>query len=184
MSSTSSVPFGALYPPAPPIVTRRGISEAEGLRSTSRMVYRRIVAYARPHALQIAVGMLFTAISTAATIAYFKVAGSLTDAVQDRSVRGLILTLVGFLVLNLIKNAAGYAGSYTITSVGQHVVARVRRDLFERIQFLPLQVFDRWRAGELLSRFANDVNLMVVGVTAMPLFVSAALLLVSSVIWS
>jgi subfamily B ATP-binding cassette protein MsbA len=145
------------------------------------MVYRRIFAYARPLALKMLAGLLFTAIGSAATIAYYKVGMSLAHAVQTRSVTGLIATLGVFLLLNLLKNASWYAGSYTITGVGQQVVARVRTDLFRRIQYLPLQVFDTWRSGELLSRFDNDVNLMVVGVSAMPLFVSAALTLIGSV---
>ena len=145
------------------------------------MVYRRILRYARPLAVKIGAGLLLSAVSSAATIAYYKVGMALIRSVEDRSVQALLLTLLSFLALNLVKNAAGYAGSYTITVVGQQVVARVRRDLFSRIQHLPLQVFDRWRQGELLSRFANDVNLMVVGVTAMPLFVGAALTLVGSV---
>src|SRR5690242_6625834 len=145
------------------------------------MVFRRILTYARPLALKMAIGLFFAAIGSAATIAYYKVGMSLAHAVQTRSTSELLLTLAAFLGLNLAKNAAWYTGSYTITSVGQQVVARVRTDLFARIQYLPLQIFDTWRSGELMSRFDNDVSLMVVGVTAMPLFFSAALTLVGSV---
>ncbi|HYK53235.1 MAG TPA: ABC transporter transmembrane domain-containing protein, partial [Candidatus Eremiobacteraceae bacterium] len=127
------------------------------------------------------VGLVFAGIGSAATIAYYKVGMALAQAVQTRSLTELFLTLLAFLVLNLLKNAASYAGSYTITSVGQQAVAKVRSDLFARIQYLPLQIFDTWRTGELMSRFDNDVNLMVVGVSSMPLFVSAALTLVGSI---
>ena len=145
------------------------------------MVFRRILVYVRPLALRMLFGLIFAAIGSAATIAYYKVGMALAHAVQTRSVQELILTLLAFLGLNLTKNAAWYAGSYTITSVGQQVVAKVRTDLFARIQYLPLQIFDTWRSGELMSRFDNDVSLMVMGVTAMPLFVSAVLTLVGSV---
>jgi subfamily B ATP-binding cassette protein MsbA len=145
------------------------------------MVYRRLLAYARPHMFQMAVGLVFTALGSAATIAYYKVAMSLAHSVQARSVMGLVLTLAAFLGLNVIKNATWYVGSFTINAVGQRIVARLRGDLFGRIQCLPLQVFDAWRSGELMSRFSNDVALMVVGVTAMPLFLSAVLTLVGSI---
>ncbi len=145
------------------------------------MVFRRILTYARPLALKMLIGLFFAAIGSVATIAYYKVGMGLAHAVQTRSGQELLLTLAAFLGLNLVKNASSYAGSYTITSVGQQVVAKVRTDLFGRIQYLPLQVFDTWRSGELMSRFDNDVSLMVVGVTAMPLFFSAVLTLVGSV---
>jgi subfamily B ATP-binding cassette protein MsbA len=127
-------------------------------------------------------GLLCTALGSAATIAYFKVAESLVSSVQGRSVNLLFETLLGFAVLNLIKNAATYAGSYTIAAVGQQIVARVRAELFRRIESLPLQIFDRWRGGELMSRFSNDVNFMVQGVNSSPQFVGAVLTLIGSII--
>src|ERR1700681_976803 len=146
------------------------------------MVYKRLLAYARPHVWQMLLGLLCTALRSAATIAYFKVAESLVSSVQGRRVNLLFETLAGFAVLNLIKNAATYAGSYTIAAVGQQIVARVRAEIFRRIERLPLQIFDRWRGGELMSRFSNDVNFMVQGVNSSPQFVGAVLTLVGSII--
>ncbi len=144
------------------------------------MVYRRLLNYARPHALQIALGLLCTALGSGATIAYFKVAESLVSSVQGKSLNLLFETLLAFAALNLIKNAATYAGSYTIAAAGQQIVARVRSELFRRIEYLPLNVFDRWRGGELMSRFSNDVNIMVQGVMSSPQFIGAVLTLVGS----
>jgi subfamily B ATP-binding cassette protein MsbA len=146
------------------------------------MVYQRLLAYARPHVWQMLLGLLCTALGSAATIAYFKVAESLVSSVQGKSVNLLFETLLGFAILNLIKNAATYAGSYTIAAVGQQIVARVRAELFRRIERLPLQIFDRWRGGELMSRFTNDVNFMVQGVNSSPQFVGAVLTLIGSII--
>jgi subfamily B ATP-binding cassette protein MsbA len=146
------------------------------------MVYQRLLAYARPHVWQMLLGLLCTALGSAATIAYFKVAESLVSSVQGKSVNLLFETLLGFAILNLIKNAATYAGSYTIAAVGQQIVARVRAELFRRIERLPLQIFDRWRGGELMSRFSNDVNFMVQGVNSSPQFVGAVLTLIGSII--
>ena len=93
------------------------------------------------------VGLFFAALGSAATIAYYKVGMALAHSVQTRSGQLLLLTLLVFLGLNLLKNLASYAGGYTITLVGQQVVAKVRTDLFARIQYLPLQIFDSWRSG-------------------------------------
>ena len=146
------------------------------------MVYRRLLNYARPHALRIALGLFCTALGSAATIAYFKVAESLVSSVQGKSLTLLFETLLAFAALNLIKNAATYAGSYTIAAAGQQIVARVRADLFRRIEYLPLNIFDRWRSGELMSRFSNDVNIMVQGVMSSPQFIGALLTLAGSIV--
>jgi len=145
------------------------------------MVFRRLLEYVQPSALKMLAGLLLTAISSFAVLGYAKAAQLLVTSVQKQDLRLLWLALGGTLVLNLIKNGAQYGGSYTLTSVGQRVVAKVRADLYERIQYLPLRVFDRWRSGELMSRFGNDVGLMLIGVTAMPLFASAIITLVGAV---
>ncbi|MDQ6766855.1 MAG: ABC transporter ATP-binding protein/permease [Candidatus Eremiobacteraeota bacterium] len=141
------------------------------------MVYRRLLGYARAYVPQLLVGVAVMGLASLATIGYALAVKKLIEAVQLHSLRTLELALLGGLGLNIVKNLAQYAGGYTMTNVGQKVVARVRGDLFSRIQFLPLQVFDRWRSGELISRFDNDVGLMVGGVTSLPLLTSALLTL-------
>src|SRR5579872_3863230 len=144
------------------------------------MVYRRLMLYARPMLGAMVVGVLLTALASLATIGYAAAVKALISAVTTHSLRTLELALLGGLCLNVLKNAAQYAGGYTMTTVGQRIIAKIRGDLFTRIQFLPLQVFDRWRPGELISRFDNDVSLMVIGVTSLPLFTSAILTLIGA----
>lgn len=141
------------------------------------MVYRRLMAYARPWIGRMLLGVVLTGISSLATIGYALAVKMLIGAVQQHSLRTLELALLGGLGLNIIKNLAQYAGGYTMTVVGQKVVATLRGDLFSRVQYLPLQVFDRWRSGEFISRFSNDIGLMVIGVTQLPLLTSAVLTL-------
>jgi ATP-binding cassette, subfamily B, bacterial MsbA len=145
------------------------------------MVLRRLLGYLRPSVLSMAAGLLMTALSSLAVLGYARAAQLLVVSVQNQNLKMLFLALAGALALNVIKNVAQYGGSYTLTSVGQNVVANVRADLFERMQYLPLRVFDKWRSGEIMSRFGNDVGLMLTGVTAIPLFSSAAITLVGAV---
>jgi ATP-binding cassette, subfamily B, bacterial MsbA len=144
------------------------------------MIYGRLVTYARSSIPKMLVGVLLTAIASSATIGYAYAVRMLVASVQQHSLRTLLWALLGGLILNIVKNIAQYAGGYTMTTVGQRVVAKIRTDLFSRIQYLPLQVFDRWRSGELISRFDNDVSLMVIGVTSLPLFTSAILTLIGA----
>jgi ATP-binding cassette, subfamily B, bacterial MsbA len=147
------------------------------------MVYRRLLSYARSSIPKMLLGVLLTGIASFATIGYAYAVKLLIGSVQQHSLRTLLWALLGGLALNIVKNLAQYAGGYTMTTVGQRVVAKIRGALFTRIQFLPLQVFDRWRAGELISRFDNDVSLMVIGVTSLPLFTSAILTLIGALVF-
>jgi ATP-binding cassette, subfamily B, bacterial MsbA len=144
------------------------------------MAYHRLVSYLRPYIAPMIGGLVLTALASLATVGYAGAVKLLVQAVQDRSLQGLGVALAVALGLNILKNAAQYFGGYTLTSVGQQVVARIRSDLFTRIQYLALPTFDRWRSGDILSRFSNDMSLVVEGVAALPLFCSAALTLIAS----
>ena len=147
------------------------------------MVYRRLLDYARPMLLPMLGGVILTALASTATIGYAKAVTTLFAAVSAHSLRLLEIGLLAGLGLNIVKNAAQYAGSYTMQGVGQKVIAKIRGDLFTRIQFLPLNIFDRWSRGEVQTRFDMDVNLMVTGVTQLPLLCSAVLTLSGALIY-
>ena len=42
--------------------------------------------------------------------------------------------------------------------ISQSTVAALRRDLFAKLQTLPLKYFDAHTHGELMSRFTNDID--------------------------
>ncbi|MBV9148365.1 MAG: ABC transporter ATP-binding protein [Candidatus Eremiobacteraeota bacterium] len=149
-------------------------------------VYRRLFAFAGREKWKLLGGLLLGGLSSLATVSYAKAAQYAIIAIEDRSVQllglhriqVLGLAILGIFVLSLIKNAAQYGGGYLMTSVGQQVLAKLRLAFFSRVEYLPLRVFDQWRAGELMSRFSNDGGLLVVGVMQFPLFVQAVITLV------
>jgi subfamily B ATP-binding cassette protein MsbA len=73
----------------------------------------------------------------------------------------LLWMIVGALfVINLIASGASYGQNYLTAWSGQRLIANLRVRLFSGVMNLPLGAFDRWRPGEFLSRFTNDLGLM------------------------
>jgi subfamily B ATP-binding cassette protein MsbA len=68
--------------------------------------------------------------------------------------------VIGLFVMNVLANGASYGQKYLTAWSGQRLVAGLRVRMFARVMRLPLPVFDRWRSGEFLSRFTNDLQLM------------------------
>jgi subfamily B ATP-binding cassette protein MsbA len=94
-----------------------------------------------------------------------------------------VLYVVLFAVwLSLVIGAwAQYGSSYLVASSGQGLIARLRVRLFERVLHLPLAEFDRWRPGDLISRFGTDLQMMTDAVTtSTPLLISNTVTFVSS----
>ncbi len=81
----------------------------------------------------------------------------------------------------ILANAAIYGQTYLTAWSGQHLVARLRVRLFERMLNLPLGEFDKWRPGELIARFATDLQIMIDAVSvSVPQLVVALATFISS----
>lgn len=70
-------------------------------------------------------------------------------------VRDIILLLVGLYVLSAIF---GYIQGWIMAGVTQQVTRKLRHDISEKINRLPLKYFDKRTYGEVLSRVTNDVD--------------------------
>jgi subfamily B ATP-binding cassette protein MsbA len=67
--------------------------------------------------------------------------------------------VVVFFFLAFLKNVTGYVQNVLMTYVGQRVIKDLRDALFMKFTSLPLSFFHRHRAGELISRATNDVQI-------------------------
>ena len=62
------------------------------------------------------------------------------------------------LILYLLSAIFSYLQGWIMTNVSQKITYRLRRDISEKINRLPLRYFDRRTFGEVLSRVTNDVD--------------------------
>jgi len=73
------------------------------------------------------------------------------------AVRRIALFLI---VLYLLSAACGFIQSLIMTTVTQHISRRLRKDISEKINRLPLSYFDGTTIGDILSRVTNDVDMV------------------------
>lgn len=105
---------------------------------------------------------------------------------------GIGYILAGLLCLYLTSAAFNFCQGWLMTGVTQRVCYRMRREIVEKIDRMPLAYFERNAVGDVLSRITNDVDTVgqslnqcvtqlitsitqIIGVTAMMLSVSVAL---------
>jgi ATP-binding cassette subfamily B multidrug efflux pump len=109
---------------------------------------------------------------------------------------GQVLLLV--LAVYIASSVLAWLQGYLLNDVTQNTVRRMRSDVEEKINRLPLRYFDKQPRGELLSRVTNDIDnisqtlqqtmsqllfavLTVVGVLSMMFYISPVLALVALV---
>ena len=114
-------------------------------------------------------------------------------------VAGLTTALLSLVCLYLLGALASYGQSAMMVRLAQKGVNRLRKELFDKMQELPLSYFDKHPHGEVMSRFTNDADnvqlaleqsivsmissvLMFVGLVGLMLFINWKLFLVTAVI--
>ncbi len=127
---------------------------------------RRLLAYLRPHAGIITVG-LFCAAGGAVLTAVLNLTLMLFVKVltHDATWRLDVLFLFAFLIL-LLKALLDYGQNYFLADVGQRVTARMRDEVFSHIHSLSLAFFNRQRTGAILSVLTNDLPVIQVATLA------------------
>ena len=83
---------------------------------------------------------------------------ALDQYIATRDASGLTrvaaLMLAAFLANNLFQGGS----SWLMAGISQRALKKLRRDLFQHLQTLPMDFFERNPSGELMSRLTNDID--------------------------
>ncbi|WOO40020.1 ABC transporter ATP-binding protein [Rubellicoccus peritrichatus] len=84
------------------------------------------------------------------------------DVLENREQIKTIWPIVGIGAITVgifvVRGLAGFFGGYLLSSVGMAISVRLRQDLFEKMQALPLAYFEKNKTGDLLTKVNNDAN--------------------------
>ncbi len=70
----------------------------------------------------------------------------------------IVAAFIILLVIYLIGILCTYLQSRLMMIISINVSEKIRNDLFEKLQYLPVRYFDSHPTGEIMSRFTNDVD--------------------------
>ncbi|MCR4443283.1 MAG: ABC transporter ATP-binding protein [Peptococcaceae bacterium] len=141
--------------------------KAKDFKGTSK----RLLAYLKPHRLQLYTVFLTAVLGTAFSILSPKVMGKATTKMfagvmmKLQGVPGaridfdyiskILLTLAGLYLLSAVF---GYIQQYIMAGVAQKIIFDMRSDVNDKLSRLPLRFFDSHTHGEILSRVTNDID--------------------------
>lgn len=122
----------------------------------------------------------------------------INDYIIPGDIPGLIMMLVILGTIYIIGVIAVNIEYRLLNKIGQNTVARLRMDLFRKMETLPIAFFDTHQHGDVMSRYTNDVDkisdvltdsladlfssaLTLIGIFILMLYISPILTLVSLV---
>ncbi len=126
---------------------------------TGWQIYRRLLGYSFSKWQFLLLGSLALVVLSAMDALMVYLLGPFIDSSfvekNYEEIKWIPLAILGIFI---VRGIANFIGTYLIGYVGAHVVKELRREMFDRVQFLPTKYFDQESTGTLLSKFSYDVN--------------------------
>lgn len=127
-------------------------------RSTTEIL-RRVAVYLKPYKLMALGTMSCALLSLAFSLAYPRLIGAVIDDVIGNNridlLMPVVLALIGTFLLRDLFNGLRIIINNTLE---QAVIFDMRREVYARLQRLPVNYFDQRASGDLMTRVIEDVN--------------------------
>lgn len=121
----------------------------------------RLFSYFKYNKWRFIAALIMTMLSSAFMVAINSMLSPVIDAVavkQDMDEFVKALVTMGILVVFFL--IAQYLGSRGMTIVASRTTYSIRKELFEKVQSLPIPFFDKHGHGEVMSSFTNDIDML------------------------
>ena len=132
-----------------------GFQKPKDLKGTVKKLLAYVVRY---KALLVVVAICLVLSSGTSIAASYLLKPVLNDYIIPGDFHGLFRMLCLMGGLFLLSAACSYVYARIMVRIAQQTVAKLRQDLFDKLQTLPLQYFDTHQSGDLMSRFTNDID--------------------------
>ncbi len=151
-------PGPGMPPPGP---HRPGHAPKGGFRKPKNMrgTLRKLMRYLGRYKAHLALVVILLFISSACTVGgSYLIKPLINDYILPGDFPGLAKMLGLMALVYIVGAVCSFGYARIMVHVSQNTVAKIRADLFDKMQGLPLKYFDAHTHGELMSRYTNDIE--------------------------
>ena len=128
---------------------------------------KRLLSYLRYEKKGVLIGIFCLLLSTGATLTGPLVAKYIIDNVITPMGQSgvfhpgnLILWVGIYVTVNLVGAAGGYLNRLYMKTLSNRIAKRIRDEVFEHVQTLPVSYFDHLPAGKVVSKITSDTEMV------------------------
>ena len=161
-NQTKKPPMGGMGPGKGPMT----IEKAKDFKGTTNKLIKN---YLSKYKIAVVIVMIFAIGGTIFSIVGPKILGNATteiynglisklsggEGINFQKIAEILLTLLTLYLISMVFSAVQ---GFTMTGVAQKITYKMRNELIEKINKLPMKYFDKKTNGEVLSIISNDVD--------------------------
>lgn len=124
----------------------------------------RLLGYLKAYKFRLCLVLFCMLCSTGASLAGSYMLRPIINRIVEPSISAAdrLSYLVHILIVLIAVYLAGIVATYLqgriMLSISQGIIEKIRNELFNKVQSLPVRFFDTENTGEIMSRFTNDVD--------------------------
>lgn len=119
---------------------------------------RTLLPYFRPYRRGVVLGLILVVVSNLFQIAGPYLLKVAVDALEENLSMDVVVRYAGLLVLvAVLGGVARYGMRELLNGLSRRIERDLRNDVVDHLLSLPVQFYDEWRTGDLMSRATNDV---------------------------
>lgn len=120
---------------------------------------QRLIGYLIEKKLSVLIVFILCFVTTLISIFGTRLNGyTIDNFIETGDMKGLAFICIMLVLMYIANIFSTYYQNIVMIKIAQRVSARIRKDLFESLQKLPLKYFDTHSSGDLMSRLTNDVD--------------------------
>ncbi|HCT65031.1 MAG TPA: multidrug ABC transporter ATP-binding protein [Lachnospiraceae bacterium] len=143
---------GPIVPGHQPIMKPQ---KAKDIKGTTK----RLLKYLGKHKIKLVIICVLVIISTLMTTIATRIMGiAIDELIGKGNISELIKICLVLVVLYVLASVFTWLQSVTMINIAQQTVVEIRKEVFDKLQRLPLKYFDTNAHGDVMSRVTNDVD--------------------------
>ncbi|GBR72557.1 lipid A export ATP-binding/permease protein MsbA [Candidatus Termititenax aidoneus] len=123
-------------------------------------LYLKLWPYFREHWGRCLVVLVNVFLFAVANMYFLALVKELSYDIERGRVGLFIYRICAGLTLALVRSLTSYAQTYNMEWIGQRLVMRLRLKMYEHLQRLSMDFFNKWKIGEIMSRSTNDLQVV------------------------
>lgn len=123
-------------------------------------LFKRLLGYLGPYKIQVAIAIFFIILARGIDAAVPLLTGQLAQRVLQHSSTIEILIKEGLFLISLLWVGYGFdfLNTWVKSRIGSKALKKMRIEVYDHIERLPISDFDREPVGRLMTRVMNDVD--------------------------
>lgn len=120
-------------------------------------IFKRLWKYLRPEMLILSISVLISVITTALALVPPLLTKTLVDdIIPDKNRQMLTVVVISLICVHVVQHLFGGIRGYMLRVSGNKIIARLRCEVYEKAQYLPMRFYDKTSTGAVINRISGD----------------------------